>query len=59
MTGAVVSITVTLKLALPVLPAESVLLQLTVVWPSAKVLPETGAQVASEAPSTLSKAETE
>ena len=59
MIGAVVSTTVTLKLALPVLPDESVLLQLTVVWPSANVLPETGTQMASDAPSTLSKAETE
>ena len=56
MTGAVASFTVILKLLVPVLPAESALEQLTVAWPIANVEPETGVQVASDAPSTLSKA---
>ena len=44
------------KLALPVLPAASVALQVTVVAPRGKVLPEAGLQVGVRAPSTSSVA---
>ena len=50
------SSTVTSKLALPVLPAASVALQVTVVAPRGKVLPEAGLQVGVRAPSTSSVA---
>jgi hypothetical protein len=43
-TGAVVSLTVTTKLQVPVLPLASVAVQVTVVGPSGKTLPEAGAQ---------------
>ncbi len=56
--GAVVSTTVTWKLAVPVLPCESVAEQLTVVVPKANVDPEAGAQVGVREPSILSFAET-
>jgi hypothetical protein len=55
-TGGVVSrsVTVTVKLALPVLPAWSVAVQVTEVVPSGKVEPEDGLHVGVSAPSTLS-----
>src|SRR5919205_256239 len=55
-TGAVVStrFTVTLKLALPVLPCESVAEQVTFVVPTGKLLPEDGLQLGVSEPSTLS-----
>src|SRR5919197_226114 len=43
--------TVTLKLALPVLPWESVAVQVTFVVPSGKVLPEGGLQLTGSGPS--------
>src|SRR5918911_2109918 len=57
-TGAVWStrFTVTLKLALPVLPCESVAVQVTVVVPTGKVLPEDGLQLTGSGPSRLSLA---
>src|SRR5438094_645551 len=57
--GAVVSCTVTPKLALPVLPCESVAVHVTVVVPLAKVLPEGGEQLAEMLPSTASLADAE
>ncbi len=54
--GAVVSTTVTWKLAVPVFPCESVAEQVTVVVPNAKVEPEAGEQIGTMAPSTLSVA---
>jgi hypothetical protein len=54
-----VSCTVTPKLAPPVFPCESVALQLTVVVPSGKVLPELGEQFAASVPSTRSLADAE
>ena len=57
--GGVVSTTVTLKLALPVLPAASVAEQLTVVVPNAKVEPDAGKQLGVIVPSTLSLADAE
>ena len=55
-TGGVVSTstTVTVKLFWPVLPCESVAVQVTVVGPSGKVLPEAGAQLGAIGPSRLS-----
>jgi hypothetical protein len=58
-TGAVVSRTVTVKLFEPVLPPASCAVQFTVVVPTAKVLPEEGAQLVATLPSTLSLAEAE
>src|ERR1022692_306967 len=57
-TGAVVStsVTVTLKDLEPVLPCASVALQVTVVVPSVKFVPEAGEQVGVMAPSMLSVA---
>jgi hypothetical protein len=57
-TGAVWSarFTVTLKLALPVLPFESVAVQVTCVVPSGNVLPEAGLQVGVSGPSVSSVA---
>src|SRR5437762_4250789 len=55
--GAVVSTTVTWKLALPVLPCASVAVQFTVVGVMPKVLPEAGLQVVATLPSTMSLAE--
>jgi hypothetical protein len=57
-TGAVWStrFTVMLKLALPVLPCESVAVHVTFVVPTGKVLPEAGLQVGVIAPSALSVA---
>jgi hypothetical protein len=46
--------TVTLKLALPVLPCESVAVQVTFVVPTGKLLPEDGLHVGVSGPSTLS-----
>ena len=46
----------TSKSAVPVLPAASVALQVTVVVPIGKVLPEAGLQVGVRAPSTRSLA---
>src|SRR2546428_318521 len=54
--GGVVSTTVTVKLAVPVLPCASLAVQVTVAVPRAKVEPETGAQVTATVPSTLSVA---
>jgi hypothetical protein len=56
-TGEVVSLTVTAKVLLPVLPATSVAEQVTVVVPIAKVEPEAGEQVEANTPSTLSVAD--
>jgi hypothetical protein len=56
-TGAVVSRTVIVKEALPVLPAVSVAEQVTVVVAIAKVEPEAGKQVGVNAPLTASRAE--
>ena len=53
--GAVVSSTVTLKDAVPVLPAASAAVQVTGVVPIAKVLPETGLQLELATP-TISEA---
>src|SRR5206468_3669203 len=55
-TGAVVSTTVTVKVADPVLSLLSVAEQVTVVTPSGKVLPDGGVQVAVIEPSTASLA---
>jgi hypothetical protein len=55
-TGAVVSRTVIVKLAVPVLPDESVAEHATVVVPSGKVEPEAGVQTGVKAPSLLSVA---
>jgi hypothetical protein len=54
--GAVVSLTVTVKLPFAVLPDESVAEQLTVVVPRGKVEPEAGVHVTVTAPSTSSVA---
>jgi hypothetical protein len=56
MTGGVASLTVTLKVLVAVLPAASVAVQVTVVSPSGKVLPEAGVQVGVIEPSTISLA---
>jgi hypothetical protein len=60
-TGAVVStsVTVTVKLALPVFPCASVAEQVTVVEPIAKDDPEAWSQLTATAPSMLSVAEAE
>ena len=55
-TGSVVSTTVTVKLADPVLPALSVAEQVTVVGPSANVLPDAGVETGVIEPSTVSVA---
>ena len=55
-TGSVVSRTVTVKVADPVLPAVSVAEQVTVVGPSGKVLPDAGVQTGVIEPSTVSVA---
>ena len=54
--GAVVSTTITWNEADPGLPCESVAVQVTVVLPSGKRLPDTGAQVGVMLPSTRSNA---
>lgn len=59
MVGLVVSCTVTPKDALALLPEESVAVQVTVVAPSGKVLPEDGEQLGVMLPSTLSVADAE
>jgi hypothetical protein len=55
--GGVVSVTVTVKEAAPVLPEASVAVQVTVVAPSGNVEPLGGRQVIGTAPSTASTAE--
>ena len=55
-TGGVVSCTSTVVVAVPVLPALSVALHVTVVEPSGKAEPEAGAHVAVTLPSTRSDA---
>ena len=55
--GEVVSSTVTVNEPLSVLSAESVVEQVTVVVPIAKVEPEAGEQVVANAPSTMSEAD--
>jgi hypothetical protein len=54
--GAVLSSTTTVALAVPVLPAPSVAVQVMVVGPTGKVLPEAGAQVGVSEPDTASVA---
>jgi hypothetical protein len=54
--GAVVSLTVTVNELRAALPALSVAVQVTVVTPSAKVLPDAGLQETESVPSTLSVA---
>jgi uncharacterized protein YhbP (UPF0306 family) len=56
-TGPVVSVTVTVKEAAPLLPVVSVTVQLTVVGPSGKVDPLAGVQVTARGPSTPSLAD--
>jgi hypothetical protein len=56
--GPVVSLTVTEKLARPLLPAPSVAVHSTVFVPSAKVLPDPGLQLGVTLPLTVSVAET-
>lgn len=58
-TGAVVSVTVTVKLPLAVLLRELVAEQFTEVTPTGNVVPEAGEQVAETGPSTRSEAEAE
>jgi hypothetical protein len=53
-TGPVVSVTVTVKEAAPLLPRVSLAVQLTVVGPSGKVEPLAGVHVVGNTPSTLS-----
>ena len=55
-TGPVVSVTVTLNDAAPLLPRASVVVQLTVVVPSGNVAPLVGVQVTATLPSTRSVA---
>ena len=57
--GAVVSVTVTVKLPLAVLLRKSVAEQFTEVTPTRNVLPEAGEQVTETEPSTRSEAEAE
>src|SRR2546426_10266168 len=57
--GAVVSTIVTKKLAVAVLPAASVAVQVTTVLPSGNVAPEGVSQLTAGAGSTLSAAEAE
>ena len=52
-TGACVSLTVTVKLQVAWLPAASVAVQVTVVWPTGKLLPLGGSQT-MDAPGQLS-----
>lgn len=56
-TGGVVSVTVTVKLALAMLPWASCAEQVTNVVPSANVLPDAGAHVGTSGPSTVSVAD--
>jgi sulfopyruvate decarboxylase TPP-binding subunit len=56
-TGAIESLTVTVKLPFATLPAASAAEQVTVVVPIANVLPETGAQLTGTIPSIASRAE--
>jgi len=55
-TGPVVSVTVTVKVATPLLPRVSVAVQLTVVAPIGNVDPLAGVQLAATLPSTRSLA---
>jgi hypothetical protein len=55
-TGPVVSVTVTVKEAAPLLPVVSVAVQVTVVGPSGTVDPLAGVQVTARGPSTRSVA---
>jgi hypothetical protein len=55
--GAIESPVVTAKDAVPVLPARSVAVQVTVVAPMAKVAPDAGVQTTAIAPSTTSLAD--
>ena len=55
--GAVVSATVMVKVAVPVLPALSVAEQVTVFGPSAKVEPDAGTHDVATEPSTTSVAD--
>src|SRR6185436_7881998 len=55
-TGASLSVTVTVKLQLPTLPAASVAEQLTVVDPFGKAVPEAGLHVTAPRPGQLSVA---
>ncbi|MEP6469826.1 MAG: hypothetical protein ABJC24_08660, partial [Chloroflexota bacterium] len=55
--GAVVSTTVIVKVAVPVLPAPSVAEQVTVVAPRAKVEPDAGVQDVETEPLTASVAD--
>jgi hypothetical protein len=55
-TGRVVSVTVTVKEADPVLPRVSLAVHVTVVVPSGKVAPLAGVHVTATAPSTASLA---
>ena len=57
-TGLTVSRTVTVNVRVPVLPAASVAVQVTVVVPSGNVAPEAGAHAAATAPLTRSVAVT-
>jgi len=57
MTGAVVSLTVTMNDAAPPLPRASVAVQFTVVGPSGKIAPLAGLHVAVTVPSTMSVAD--
>ena len=54
--GGVVSTTVTVKLFMPVLPCPSLALQVTVVAPRAKLLPEAGEQLTETNPAQVSLA---
>src|SRR5207248_4924429 len=56
MTGAVVSWTLTSKAECETFECASCAVHVTVVWPSAKVVPDAGAQVTATAPSTASLA---
>jgi hypothetical protein len=55
-TGAVVSLTVTVNAAVPLLPRVSVPVQVTLVGPSGNVAPLAGVQLTATAPSTASLA---
>src|SRR5260370_10064609 len=55
-TGAVVSWTTTVAVAMPVLPAASLAVQVMAVLPSAKALPEEGEQLGVSEPDTVSAA---
>ena len=57
MTGPLVSVTVTVNDAAPLLPRASVAVQLTVVGPSENVAPLAGVHVTGSAPSTISVAD--